>query len=253
MQAESFGREAYFLDIQNRLGAETPLNDSSVDLRQRPEAVRRCLALTKWDKPEDLQAEIWQVSEAMHDASPLRVFTHHDAGPHNILLTAQGIRFVDFEFSRYEHALLDMTALRLAFPPFTHGRRIPMETVLDYESSYRHAASVGMPALLDDKFYAQALELASAKWLITKLVGFFTETYYPLIVCNDWSNAPENTDVENIRQNRHAIYTWLWTYLEGFPDNQYLPISYRFFSRTAQTMHKHNPNLLALEYYKAFH
>jgi thiamine kinase-like enzyme len=251
LQAASFGREEEFRAIQSRLGAETPPNDSSLDLRPLKEAMSRSFAQAKWNDSEKLIEEALHLSNAMHDDSPLRVFTHHDAGPNNILLTGQGTRFVDFEFSRYEHALLDMTALRLAFPPFSHGRRIPQETVLAYEKAYRESAVQKMPSLLDDSIYSKALELASAKWLLTKIVGA-GDLFYPLIVCNDWSYATPDAKPERLVYNRRMNYTWLWTYLESFPNAQYLPATYRFLSTIAETMRRHNPELEPFEYYKAF-
>lgn len=251
LQAASFGHEDDFRAIQQRLGSVTPPNDSSLDLRLRKD-LSQSLISAKCADETLLTAEIWRISETMHDDSPFRVFTHHDAGPHNILLTERGIRFVDWEFSRYEHALLDMTAVRLAFPPFGGGQRIPQDVLLAYENAYRESASTAIPALLDEKLYAEHLELACAKWLLTKIIGN-GEIFYPLIVCNDLSYAPEKLSPDSLTYHRRMIYTWLWTYLESFPSKQALPESYRFLDKIAADMRQFNPGLEPFDYFQAFH
>jgi hypothetical protein len=248
LQSASFGREAEFLAIQNRLQAETPPNDSSLDLRLMEDAIQNSLSLANWQNPAELSAEIWHISEAMHDKSPLRVFTHHDAGPHNILLSQNGFRFVDMEFSRYEHALLDMSAVRLAFPPFSHGRPIPQKSLLAYEKAYREAASQAMPSLLDENTYAKALEMACAKWLLTKVMAS-GEAFFTYIVQNQLT---EKMNVERVAYQRRMVYTWLQSYLESFSSTPFMPASYRFLASIAEAMRHHNPDLEAFEFYKAF-
>jgi hypothetical protein len=242
------GRDAEFKAIQTRLDVTAPPNDSSLDLRGMLDRFRESFAPMTANL-DALEAEAVSASAAMHDANSFRTFQHHDAGPHNILVTPAGLRFVDYEFAQYDNALLDMTAVRLAFPPFGKGYLLPQDVVLAYEQAYRVAVFSAIPAVMDEQIYQLTLEQACAKWLLTKVLG---RLFYPVLVCNELDKLSNPDAAAQIPESRNMVYTWLVAYVQWYGDKAQLPYTRDVMQRIVNDMKRYNPEVEAARLYGAF-
>jgi len=250
LQSATYGRETEFKQIQTRLNAEVPPTDSSIDLRDLLEQFREAFGpvTTNYD---GLEKEIINASVAMHNEQIFWTFQHHDAGPHNILATESGLRFIDFELAQYGNAFLDMTALRLAFPPFSHGYLLPKEIVIEYENNYRETLSKVIPKILDDSLYALTLEQACAQWIGSKVTSF-GGLFYPIIVCNNLDSLPHPEMAKKIPEIRGLCYTWMTAYLQWFGENPLLPHLRDTLQQIVDEIKQRNNEVEAAGMYRAF-
>ena len=244
------GRELVFMSIQQRLKAETPPNDSSIDIRDRLAQFRAAFSPLNV-RLDAVQDEITAASAAMHDAHPYRTFQHHDAGPHNILVTEKGLRLVDFEFAQFDNALLDMTAVRLAFPPFGKGRLLPAEAIEGFENSYRQAVSRAIPEMAEDEFYQLTVEQACVQWIVSKTAGL-GESLYPVLVRNDLGENPDPGRIERVKEHRNLCFMWITAYLHWFGNRARLPHTRDAIRRLADEIQEWNPLVEDAGMYGAF-
>src|SRR5271166_40016 len=79
------------------------------------------------------------------------VFSPGDICPDNNMLTADGIRFLDFESAGYHSAFLDAAYIRMPFSTCWCVFRLPAELAAAAEAAYRSAVCTVRPALADDQ------------------------------------------------------------------------------------------------------
>ena len=250
LQGVTYGHETEFKQIQSQLNAEVPPSDSSIDLRGLLEQFREAFGPVTADYA-GLEKEIINASAAMHDEQIFRTFQHHDAGPHNVLVTESGLRFIDFELAQYGNAFLDMTALRLAFPPFSQGHFLPKAVVIDYENSYRETLSKVIPEILDDSLYSLTLEQACAKWIGSKVTSF-GGLFYPIIVCNELDKLPHPEMAKKIPEIRSLCHTWITAYLQWFGEKPLLPHTRDTLQQIVDEIKQRNHEVEAAGMYGAF-
>lgn len=251
MHATAFGREAEFRAIQTRLGTEAPNNDSTYDLRTVLDKFRATYEPVTSNLAA-VEAEIVAISAALHDDPRYRSFKHYDAGPHNVLVTGDGLRFVDFEFSQYGNIIVDMTAVHLAFPPFGKGFLLPRDAVHAYEAAFRTAVAPAVPAIADDAAFRLAVEQACVQWLACKtaLIG---ARFYPVIIENKLELVDEPREVERLPLLRHLGLTWLTTYLDWYGEDEVnYPYLRNTFRDVAALLRRYHPDVAAAGLYGAF-
>lgn len=249
MHAASIGRQAEFEVIQKRLNADVPPNDSSRDLREMLDKVHEAFDPNPHMSKVFIE-EIVQASAIVHDESALFAFNHHDAGPHNILLTDNSLRFVDFEFSTYSHAFMDMTAVHLAFPPFSMGHPIPKIAIKAYETAYRDALSEATATISDDVFDLM-IEQCCAKWIVTKFLGLGSKMY-PVFVNNQLEQLSNPAIAEQIPMIRKYSMTWLSCYFDYFSDNPKLTATYAVLQSLYEETMQNNDTIVFADAYEAF-
>lgn len=165
------GHEDRFDVIQQDLGTTSPISDTTVDQRSRRDMFESCLGAAGLEMNERIWRSFKEVERLTHEPSPFRVLAHADAGPHNVLLTEEGARLIDFEFCVFRNALSDMAGARLGFPQTNAAMGVPPVAVRHFESSYRAAVSERIPEAADDAQFSRALGAACAHWTLNRVAA----------------------------------------------------------------------------------
>ena len=169
MHAMTYKREDQFLAKRHNLHApELPNDDAKADHRHSIDRLSANLTRLKIPAPAGLAAEIAAYSAAIHDDPAFRVYTHSDAGPHNVM-RSMPYRLFDFEFASFRSGLLDATGPRMGFPSAYHGRPSPPDLVRQAEHAYRQNLAATVPAAADDRLFNRALLHACAHWTLQKI------------------------------------------------------------------------------------
>jgi hypothetical protein len=116
--------------------------------------------------PAGVDAELRAVARAV---SPVRfpVFSPGDICPDNNLLTAGGIRFLDFESAGIYCAFLDAAYIRMPFSTCWCVFRLPVDIAAAAEAAYREQIIGLHPALADDGVWADGVRSAVAAWSLS--------------------------------------------------------------------------------------
>ncbi len=94
------------------------------------------------------------------------VFSPGDICPDNNLLTAQGVRFIDFESAEFHSAFLDAAYLRMPFSSCWCVFRLPAGLARQAESLFRERICDVHPELCDDAVWQPGLRAANAAWTL---------------------------------------------------------------------------------------
>jgi len=118
--------------------------------------------------PAGLRAELHAVADAV---GPGRypIFSAGDMCPDNNLITANGLRFVDFESAGIYSVFLDAAYIRMPFSTCWCVFRLPPELTAAAESSYRAQVTLAYPDLADDAVWLSGLHSAVAAWSSSSL------------------------------------------------------------------------------------
>ena len=108
------------------------------------------------------------VQRALTQPGPFDAFAPGDTCPDNHRLTPGGpyLRFFDFEFAGFRHALLDAAYLHLPFPTCWCVARLPGGLPDELEAAYRKELVKGCPEAAEDAFFHQAMSHARAYWTL---------------------------------------------------------------------------------------
>jgi hypothetical protein len=118
--------------------------------------------------PDGLQAELQAVADAI-DAARFPLFSPGDICPDNNLLTAAGVRFLDFESAAVYSAFLDAAYIRMPFSTCWCVFRLPADLAAAAESAYRGQVAGVHPALADDGIWQAGLRCAVAAWTLSSM------------------------------------------------------------------------------------
>ncbi len=184
---------------------------------------------------DGLEAEVAAVAAAA-GSDDLAVFSPGDICPDNAVLTAAGIRLIDFEDAGFHSAFLDAAYLRMPFSTCWCVFRLPAQLVAAAEQAYRDEASLALPALADDAVWydgvrraATAWTLSSMSWLLRRCLG------------GDASMNSEAAASPRTRQLMRYRWQWLAAELDAVGD---LPvIAGLLWSLLAATDHWQAPEL----------
>ena len=116
--------------------------------------------------PAGLDAELAEIA-AVVDREP--VFSPGDICPDNNMLTADGIRFLDFESAGFHSAFLDAAYIRMPFSTCWCVFRLPPELAAAAEAAYRSEVCVVRPALADDLIWQSGVRRGVAAWTLSAL------------------------------------------------------------------------------------
>jgi hypothetical protein len=162
--------------------------------------------------PDGLDAEIATVASAA-GSDDLAVFSPGDVCPDNTLMTAAGIRFVDFEESGFHSAFLDAAYLRMPFSTCWCVFRLPAELGAAAEQAYRGQASMAWPALADDAVWCEGVRRASAAWTLSSMSWLLRRC-----LRGDSSMNPEAPASPRTRQLMRYRWRWLAAELDAAGD-----------------------------------
>jgi hypothetical protein len=116
------------------------------------------------DVPAGLAADLAEVVAGWEHG--YQVFSPGDICPDNNLVTADGIRFVDFESAGFHSVFLDAAYLRMPFSTCWCVLRMPPGLAAEGESAYRREVVMAFPDLMSDAAWEAGVLRASAAWTI---------------------------------------------------------------------------------------
>jgi hypothetical protein len=151
------------------------------------------------------------------------MFVHNDAGPHNFVTSASGVRLLDFEFAGYGFGLLDVVCARLAFPPAFRGRTLPMDVVRQVEEHYRAELVEIAPVMNDDSRFTEAIAQACAHWAFSKLIGFWDPYLRERLAEGEARDTRDGRAPERSAFLRQQVFTYLRLALAALEEFNQLP------------------------------
>lgn len=158
MHADTLGKAAEYQAL--RQAANPALVAAAVTQGLESRGVRYfCAVLPQFDLTiaPDLLTELQGLYDRVEQPGPFSALVHADLCPDNMLFVGDDVRLIDFEFTRFGHALLDACYPRMLFPSCWCCNRLPQALVLKLEAIYRTELSRACPAAADDQIYTQAL------------------------------------------------------------------------------------------------
>ena len=173
MHADTAGRQREYDEIAESLQAPARFRtrqsrrDDDRSLRQGLDGLSRQLAeLQRRRVGPAVIDEIEVVAATVRDPGDFAVLLHRDACPDNMACGADRLRLIDFEFTRFGHALIDGLYPQLPFPTCWCCNVIPDGLADELTSAYRSELARGCPSAADDAVYARASAHVTAWWLL---------------------------------------------------------------------------------------
>jgi len=162
--------------------------------------------------PDGLDAEVAAVAAAA-GSDDLAVFSPGDICPDNAVLTAAGIRLIDFEDAGFHSAFLDAAYLRMPFSTCWCVFRLPAELAAAAEQAYRDQASLAVPALADDAVWYDGVRRAATAWTLSSMSWLLRRC-----LRGDASMNPEAAAAPRTRQLMRYRWQWLAAELDAAGD-----------------------------------
>ena len=94
------------------------------------------------------------------------MFSPGDLCPDNNLMTAQGVRLIDFESAGFHSVFLDAAYLRMPFSTCWCVLRLPAAVASALEEAYRTTVSAVYPELTADEVWQHGMRRAAAVWTL---------------------------------------------------------------------------------------
>lgn len=111
-----------------------------------------------------LDADLEAVAALDHDR--FRVFSPGDICPDNNLLTADGLRPIDFESAGFHSVFLDASYSRMPFGSCWCVFRLPKTFSMEAERAYRQEVVKAYPELADDRVWRPGVRLGSVAYVV---------------------------------------------------------------------------------------
>ncbi len=237
MHADAMGREEAFDAIMRTINPDAHSRDNTPP-DQQIDQVHSLLAETGIQVSEAAHHEIRAAYNAVYGPGPFRTFIHTDPCPDNVFYTGDTLRLIDFETSRFGHALHDALYCRVPFPTCWCANRIPPDMVAQAEQAYRSELAVACPAALDDElFYAGVVDV-TAFWACE---------------CLRWLEQILKEDHEwGIAGVRPRILSRLATFIEAAGAYKRLPALQATFEQLLASLVQRWPEVRPLPVYPAF-
>ena len=123
--------------------------------------------------PAGLADDLAEVAALLGPRQSL-VFSPGDICPDNNLVTAAGVRFIDFESAEFHSVFLDAAYLRMPFSSCWCVFRLPAALAARSEAVYRELVTGVYPSLADEESWLHGMRLAMTAWTLhgtTHLLG----------------------------------------------------------------------------------
>jgi hypothetical protein len=142
-----------------------PYIDNAID------QVGRLLAGIGVGIAEEARREMRALYGAVYGFTPFRTFIHTDPCPDNFFYDGENLRAIDFEWSRFGHALHDGLYCRVPFPSCWCANRVPPDVVAQAEQVYRAELAAACPAAADDDLFYAGVADVTAFWACEGVYG----------------------------------------------------------------------------------
>ena len=120
------------------------------------------------EAPSDLAGDLLQVASLLVPGQ-FDVFSPGDICPDNNLITASGVKFIDFENAEFHSVFLDAAYLRMPFSTCWCVFRLPDELAVSAQARYRDVLSSSFPELAADEVWQPGVRRAMAAWTLHAL------------------------------------------------------------------------------------
>jgi hypothetical protein len=146
-------------------GPEAAADGSAHWLERRIFQIPELLAELSLPAPASLAGDLAEVAGIVRPGQP-EVFSPGDICPDNNLLTAGGVRFVDFESAEFHSVFLDAAYLRMPFSSCWCVFRLPDRIARVAEATYRDRVSRVFPDLASDDQWRRGMRRAMGAWTL---------------------------------------------------------------------------------------
>lgn len=158
------GQQREFTALLRKHGAG-PASGGDHWLARRIGEIPELMTSLAFAVPDRLDDDLAQVA-ALLEPGECEVFSPGDICPDNNLLTAGGVRFIDFESAEFHHVFLDAAYLRMPFSTCWCVFALPDGLAAEAEAAYRELVSGKFGELADDGVWSRGLRLATAAWTL---------------------------------------------------------------------------------------
>ncbi|MDH2426921.1 hypothetical protein [Sphaerisporangium sp. TRM90804] len=170
--------------------------------------------------PPGLADELAEIGNAVGEQ--YSAFTPGDTCPDNNLLTREGLRLIDFEFSCFQSIFLTAAYCRMPFSTCWCVFRLPRELAGEIEHAFRAEIVSAYPILADDAVWRTGMRRAIAVWTVDATV-----TLLPRVLTEDRPLHRTRRPVPTMRQLlRHR-----WEMLSTIEDSPALAQTMRLLLR----------------------
>jgi hypothetical protein len=159
------GRELELSDLRARYRGAPAAGGQGHWLERRIAEIPALLGDLSIQSPPGLGDDLADVATILRPGR-FEVFSPGDICPDNNLLTAAGIRFVDFESAEYHSAFLDAAYLRMPFSTCWCVFRLPGKLARSAEAAYRDLVCGIFGGLASDEVWQPGLRRATAAWTL---------------------------------------------------------------------------------------
>jgi hypothetical protein len=109
--------------------------------------------------------DLAQIAQRLESPGAWLSLVHGDPCPDNALMSADGIRLIDFEFAAPGHALFDAVYWRMGFPTCWCAGRIPERVATRAETAYRAEICQVIEDASSDSTFRREMTFMAAAWL----------------------------------------------------------------------------------------
>ena len=159
IHALTVSRQHEFHRLRTALGPLPPPPEADVPLAETELAgfLFKVVEPLKITLTNDVENQLNRLAQSRRTNRRLYTLVHADPCPDNILVAAEGVKLLDFEFARFGPASVDSVYWRNYFPTCWCFARLPVPVAERMETAYRTELVKGMPVAADDEIYFQAV------------------------------------------------------------------------------------------------
>ena len=164
LAAVSVPRRAEFAALRQRHGRGLPGGEDEPWPLRNADAFLELLAECGLSAPPGLAEELAAVGTAGGERYP--GFTPGDTCPDNNLITAAGLRLIDFEAADYQSVFLTAAYCRMPFSSCWCVYRLPDGLARRIEDAYRSEVVRRYPELAEDALWEDGMDRAAVVWTV---------------------------------------------------------------------------------------
>ncbi len=201
LAARTTGRQGEFAGLLEKYGA-APSSGVCDWLPRRVGEIPGLLTSLSLAVPDGIEGDLAEVTELL-EPGRLEVFSPGDICPDNNLITAGGVRFIDFENADFHSVFLDAAYLRMPFSTCWCVFALPGDLAAQAESAYRKLVSAAFADLADDAVWSRGMLLATTAWTLHAMTYLLDRS-----VEGDASMNPES-----VAPTRRQLLRYRWAAL----------------------------------------
>jgi thiamine kinase-like enzyme len=189
MHGTTFGHHDAYREMRLRFGPEEPsLALMPADWTSRLDQGVRQIGI---EPDAETLIAVESILEQVRRPKGFFTLVHGDPCPDNWVVSGDGLRLIDFEFSGFGYdgfalATIDAVYPRMCFPSCWCAGSVPSSTVEAFEQSYREELARYCPDARDDRAFNDAMSLACSAWTVSTLVWHFSKA---VSADEDWGIA----------------------------------------------------------------